>query len=215
MMSNFFGHFWHPNLQCWANFLLYNVLNRKPCTCDGCELDNAPSISAKNNCWFKIQQKVPIDLISHTVSIVLMIKNVVTDAKVGYDFFIEEHYGWAIAIWILMFLPALMCFAMELIVKKCLKSLDKILGLLPIGQVWYHFKVILSLTQLRQEMMEQIDFYSELDYDNLPLDIKDELERRSKIYHEAKDNYSIIMSDLQTQKARPCSFTLFIYTSIP
>ena len=211
----FFWSFFYPSTYHVQQILPSNVLNRKPCTCDGCELDNAPSISAKNNCWFKIQQKVPIDLISHTLSIVLLIKNVVTDAKVGFDYFNEGHTFWAIAIWILMFLPALMCFAMELIVKKCLKSLSKILGLLPVGQVWYHFKVILSLTQLRQEMMEQIDFYSKLDYDNLPSDIKDQLEPRSKKYHDAKDRYNLIMSDLKTMKARPCSFILFICTSIP
>ena len=190
--------------------LTSNVLNRKPCTCDGCELDNAQSITAKNNCWFKFQKKVPTDLISHTISIALLIKNVVTDAKVGFDYLNDGHTFWAIAIWILMFLPALMCFAMELIVKKCLQSLNMILGLLPVGQVWYHFKVILELKKLREDMMEQIDFYAELDYDNLPLNIKDELKRRSKIYHDAKDKYNIIMSDLQTQKARPCTFISFI-----
>ena len=192
-----------------------NVLNRKPCTCDGCELDNAQSISAKNNCWFKFQKKVPTDLISHTISIALLIKNVVTDAKVGFDYFNEGHTFWAIAIWILMFLPALMCFAMELIVKKCLQSLNMILGLLPVGQVWYHFKVILELKQLREKMMEEIDFYSNLDYDNLPSDIKDRLEPSSKNYHDAKDKYNLIMSELKTMKARPCSFILFICTSIP
>jgi len=173
---------------------------RKPCTCDGCELDNAQSISAKNNCWFKFQKKVPTDLISHTISIALLIKNVVTDAKVGYDYFEDGHTFWAIAIWILMFLPALMCFAMELIVKKCLQSLNMILGLLPVGQVWYHFKVILELKQLREKMMEEIDFYSNLDYDNLPSDIKGQLEPSSKNYHDAKDKYNDIMSELKTMK---------------
>ena len=192
-----------------------NVLNRKPCTCDGCELDNAPSISAKNNCWFKFQQKVPTDLILQTLSLGLMTKNVVTDAMTGYWLFIDGHICWAIAIWILMFLPALMCLAMELILKKCFKSLSKILGLLPLGQVWYNIKVILSLKQLREEMMEQIDFYSKLDYDNLTKEIKDQLEPNSKKYHDAKDKYNLIMSDLKTQKACPCSFILFIYTSIP
>ena len=187
-----------------------NVLNRKPCTCDGCELDNAPSISAKNKCWFKFQQKVPTDLISQTLSLVLMTTDVVTDAKTGYLLYRDGHIYWAIATWLLMFLPALLSCVMELMLKNCLKSLSKILGHLPLGQVWYHFKVIWELKQLRGEMMEQIDFYAKLDYDNLPLDIKDELERRSKIYHEAKDKYSIIMSDLQTQKARPCSLISFI-----
>ena len=114
-----------------------------------------------------------------------------------------------------MFLPALMCFAMELIVKKCLQSLNMILGLLPVGQVWYHFKVILELKRLREDMMEQIDFYAQLDYDNLPSDIKDQLEPSSKKYHDAKDKYNLIMSELKTMKARPCSFILFICTSIP
>ena len=206
----FFWSFFYPSTYHVQQILPSNVLNRKPCTCDGCELDNAQSISAKNNCWFKIQQKVPIDLISHTLSIVLLIKNVVTDAWVGYDYFIQGHQGWAIAIWILMFLPALMCFAMELIVKrKCSKSLSKILGLLPVGQVWYHFKVIWDLKQLRDEMIKQKKFYSELDYDNLTKETKDQLEPNSKKYHKAQEDYNIIMSNLQTQKARPCSFISF------
>ena len=58
-------------------------------------------------------------------------------------------------------------------------------------------------------MMEQIDFYAKLDYDNLPLDVKDQLELNSKKYHDAQEKYNIIMSDLQTQKARPCSFISF------
>ena len=148
------------------------------------------------------------------MSIAQLIYNVVTDAKVGYDYFIKGEKFWAIAIWILMFLPALMCFAMELIVKKCLKSLNMILGLLPVGQVWYHFKVILELKQLREDMMEQIDFYAQLDYDNLPSDIKEKLEPSSEKYHVAKDKYNHIMSELKTIKARPCSFILFICTSI-
>ena len=166
-------------------------------------------ISAKNNCWFKFQKKVPTDLISHTISIALLIKNVVTDAKVGFDYLNDGHTFWAIAIWILMFLPALMCFAMELIVKKCLQSLNMILGLLPVGQVWYHFKVIWDLKQLRDEMIKQKKFYSELDYDNLTKETKDQLEPNSKKFHDAQEKYNIIMSDLQTQKARPCSFISF------
>ena len=210
MMSNFFGHFWHPNLQCWANFLLYNVLNRKPCTCDGCELDNIP-FSAKLDCWFKFQQRVPTDLISNFLSWVLMTTDVVTDGKTGYDLFRNGHILWAIATWIIMFLPAVLSLAMEILLEKCWVYIPNVLGHLPIGQAWYHFKIIWRLKQLRNEMLEQIEFYSELDYDNLPSGIKDQLEPRSKKFHDAKDEYNIIMSNLQTQKARPCSFILFIY----
>ena len=164
-----------------------------------------------NKCWFKFQQKVPTDLISQTLSLVLMTTDVVTDAQTGYLLYMAGHIYWAIATWILMFLPALLSFVMELMLKNCLKSLSKILGHLPLGQVWYHFKVIWDLKQLRDEMMKQIKFYSELDYDNLTKEIKDQLEPNSKKYHDAQEKYNIIMSDLQTQKARPCSFILFIY----
>ena len=136
-----------------------------------------------------------------------MTTDVVTDAKTGYLLYLAGHIYWAIATWILMFLPALLSFAMQ---KSCLKSLDKILGHLPLGQVWYHFKVIRKLKQLREEMMEQIDFYKKLNYDNLPPGIKEDLKCRSEKYHEDLDKYKAIMSDLQTQKARPCSFTLFL-----
>ena len=186
-----------------------NILNRKPCPCDDCELDKAPLISAQNKCWFKFKQKVPTDLISQTLSLVLMTTDVVTDAQTGYLLYRAGHIYWAIATWILMFLPALLSFVMELMLKNCLKSLSKILGHLPLGQVWYHFKVIWRLKQLREEMMKQIDFYSELDYDNLTKEIKDQLEPNSKKYHKAQEDYNIIMSNLQTQKARPCSFISF------
>ena len=191
-----------------------NVLNRKPCNCDGCELDNAPSISAKNNYWFKFRQKVPTDLISQTLSLVLMTTDVVTDAQTGYLLYEAGHIYWAIATWILMFLPALLSFVMELMLKNCLKSLSKILGHLPLGQVWYHFKVIWDLKQLRDEMIKQKKFYSELDYDNLTKETKDQLEPNSKKYHDAQEKYNIIMSDLQTQKARPCSFISLHLNSI-
>ena len=190
-------------------FLPSNVPNRKPCECDGCELDNASLISAKNKYWFKFQQKVPTDLISQTLSLVLMTTDVVTDAQTGYLLYEAGHIYWAIATWILMFLPALLSFVMELMLKNCLKSLSKILGHLPLGQVWYHFKVIWDLKQLRDEMIKQKKFYSELDYDNLTKETKDQLEPNSKKYHDAQEKYNIIMSDLQTQKARPCSFISF------
>ena len=140
-----------------------------------------------------------------------MTTDVVTDAKTGYLLYEAGHVYWAIATWLLMFLPALLSFAMELMLKNCLKSLSKILGHLPLGQVWYHFKVILELKQLREKMMEEIDFYSNLDYDNLPSDIKKKLEPSSEKYHVAKDKYNLIMSELKTIKARPCSFILFMY----
>ena len=133
-----------------------------------------------------------------------MTTDVVTDAKTGYILFIDGHTLWALATWLLMFLPAVLSLTMNY--NNCLKSFTKILGHLPFGQVFYHFKVIWRLKQLREEMMEQIKFYSELDFDELPTDIKDQLKLRFLKYHKAKDEYKIIMSDLQTQKARPCSF---------
>ena len=104
---------------------------------------------------------------------------------------------------------------MEILLEKCWVYIPNVLGHLPIGQAWYHFKIIWRLKKLREEMIEEIDFYSELDFDKLPTDIKDQLKPRFLKYHKAKDEYNIIMSDLQTQKACPCSFILFQHTSIP
>ena len=142
-----------------------------------------------------------------------MTTDVVTDVKTGYELFIDGHILWALATWLLMFLPAVLSFTMNC--NNCLNSFTKILGHLPFGQVFYHFKIIWRLKNLRAEMIEEIDFYSELDFDKLPTDIKDQLKPRFLKYHKAKDEYNIIMSDLQTQKARPCSFILFQHTSIP
>ena len=66
-------------------------------------------------------------------------------------------------------------------------------------QVWYHLKVLWELKSLRDEMVAQINYYSQLDYDNLPNDVINQLTERSKKYHKAKKRSKIIMSDLQTQ----------------
>ena len=132
--------------------------------------------------------------------------DVVTDAKTGYDLFINGHILWALATWLLMFLPVALSFTIEILLQNCLNSFTKILGHLPFGQIFYHFKIIRHLKQLRDDMMVQIDFYAKLDFDKIPTDIKEQLIPRSLKYHKAKEEYNIIMSDLQTQKACPCSF---------
>ena len=129
-----------------------------------------------------------------------MTSDVVTDIQTGKEHYDNGNYFWAAATWILMFLPALLSFAMEIMMNSFKESLIKILGHLPLCQVWYHFKVLIKLRQLRNDMMTEIDFYSNLDFDNLPHDIKDQLKARSKQFCEAKKEFNIIMSDLQTQK---------------
>ena len=48
-------------------------------------------------------------------------------------------------------------------------------------------------------MVAQINYYSQLDYDNLPNDVIDQLTEGSIKYHDARKRSKIIMSDLQTQ----------------
>ena len=58
----------------------------------------------------------------------------------------------------------------------------------------------MKLKAASDEMQKQKDDYNKLDFDNLDADIKDQLLQCGHKYHEAREKYSTLVSELQTQK---------------
>ena len=58
----------------------------------------------------------------------------------------------------------------------------------------------MKLKAASDEMKKQMDFYKNLDFDNLGTDIELKLQQCGNEYHEAREQYSTLVSDLQTQK---------------
>ena len=58
----------------------------------------------------------------------------------------------------------------------------------------------MKLKAASDEMKKQMDFYKNLDLDNLGTDIELKLQQCGNEYHEAREQYSTLVSDLQTQK---------------
>ena len=58
----------------------------------------------------------------------------------------------------------------------------------------------MKLKAASDEMKKQMDFYKKLDFDNLGTDIELKLQQCGNEYHEAREQYSTLVSDLQTQK---------------
>ena len=58
----------------------------------------------------------------------------------------------------------------------------------------------MKLKAASDEMKKQKDFYNNLDFDNLETDIELKLQQCGNEYHEAREQYSTLVSDLQTQK---------------
>ena len=58
----------------------------------------------------------------------------------------------------------------------------------------------MKLKAARDEMKKQMDFYKNLDFDNLGTDIELKLQQCGNEYHEAREQYSTLVSNLQTQK---------------
>ena len=117
----------------------------------------------------------------------------------------KEHWDnddklWAIATWVLMFVPPFLSLAMEVMFGKCKISWTRIFGHLPLCQVWYHLHILKQLKSVGDEIRSHPKFYTKLNFDNLPDDIQSQLENRSQAYREAKKKYSTLLADLQTQK---------------
>ena len=58
----------------------------------------------------------------------------------------------------------------------------------------------MKLKVASDEMKKQMDYYNNLDFDNLVPDIEVQLQQCGHEYHEAREKYSTLVSELQTQK---------------
>ena len=117
----------------------------------------------------------------------------------------KEHWDnddklWAIATWVLMFVPPFLSLAMEVMFGKCKISWTRISGHLPLCQVWYQLHILKQLKSVGDEIRSHPKFYTKLNFDNLPDDIQTELRKKCKEHREAKLQYTKLLADLQTQK---------------
>ena len=58
----------------------------------------------------------------------------------------------------------------------------------------------MKLKAASDDMKKQVDYYNDLDFDDLEADIEIRLQECGQKYHEAREEYSTLVSDLQTQK---------------
>ena len=58
----------------------------------------------------------------------------------------------------------------------------------------------MKLKAASDEMKKQMDYYNNLDFDKLEADIEVQLQQCGHNYHEAREEYSTLVSELQTQK---------------
>ena len=58
----------------------------------------------------------------------------------------------------------------------------------------------MKLKAANDEMKKQMDFYNNLDFDKLEANIKVQLQECGDKYHEAREDYSTLISHLQTQR---------------
>ena len=70
-----------------------------------------------------------------------MMYDVYTDIQTGLEHWENEDPRWAIATWVLMFVPALLSLAIEVTFERSKESLIKVVGHLPIFK---HFTTCIS-----------------------------------------------------------------------
>ena len=95
----------------------------------------------------------------------------------------HEHWNnndilWAIATWVLMFVPAMLSLAIEVTLERSKESLIKVMGHLPLFQLFYHIYIIRQLKAQGDEIQDHEKFYTDLDFDDLPDGIQTELRTR-------------------------------------
>ena len=174
------------------------------CQCKGCELDNNPTVVLRNKLVVWFLQKVPVDLIANFFGAVLVTADVATDLQTGLEHWNHGNYLWAITTWTLMFVPPTISMILEMISTKCTltweRSWKKVLGHMPLLQFVYHLHILKKLKEAKNEMAAQIKFYKNLDFDNLPFDIKAQIMDGSQKFQDAMETVSITLSNLQEQK---------------
>ena len=171
--------------------------------CDGCLIDKKPPVSTKKwhqTCLNTLKQKVHYELISNFLATGLMLYDVYTDIQAGREHWNNNDILWAIATWVLMFVPAMLSFAIEVTLERSMESLIKVMGHLPLFQSFYHIYIIRQLKAEGDEIQDHEKFYADLDFDNLPDGIQTELRTRCNKRREAKLQYTKLLANLQTQK---------------
>ena len=89
-----------------------------------------PPISTKKRhekAWNWIKEKMFYDLTLNIFSTIWLLIDIWSDIEAGREHWRNEHYHWAISTWAFMFVPFLICFALEIILNQCsrrIKALD-------------------------------------------------------------------------------------------
>ena len=162
-----------------------------------------PAVSTKKcyqTCWDAFKKKINYDLTSNGLSMLWMMYDIYTDIETGREHWANEDTLWAIATWVLMFVPALLSLAIEVTLERNKESLIKVVGHMPLFQSLYHLHIIRQLKVKGEEIRNHETFYKKLDFDKLPDGIQNDLRKRCKERRESKLEYTKLLANLQTQK---------------
>ena len=146
---------------------------------------------------------VSYDITSNVLSTIWLIFDISSDIETGVEHWKTKHYLWALASWLFMFLPVKISFVMEIVLHRCKWSKEKlwkVLGHLPLCQLFYHFNVLKKLNGERKNMQEKRKYYNDIKYDEFKEENKAELLENANDFVKSKDKYAKLMSDLQDQK---------------
>ena len=188
-----------------SDWSLHSIFPNSSCNgeCDGCLIDKKPPVSTKKwhqTCLNTLKQKVHYDLTSNAISTMWMMYDMYTDIETGREHWANEDRLWAIATWVLMFVPALLSLAIEATLERSMESLIKVVGHMPFFQSLYHLHIIRQLKVKEDEIRNHEKFYTDLNFDDLPDGVQTDLRKTCKERREAKLQYSKLLADLQTQK---------------
>ena len=150
--------------------------------------------------WDAFKKIVNYDLTSNFLTTGLLLYDVYTDIEAGREHWNNNDILWAIATWVLMFVPAMLSLAIEVTLERSKESLIKVMGHLPLFQSFYHIYIIRQLKAKGDEIRDHEKFYTDLDFDDLPDGIQTELRTRCNKRREAKLQYTKLLANLQTQK---------------
>ena len=111
---------------------------------------------------------VSYDITSNVLSTIWLIADISSDIETGVEHYKKEHFLWAMASWLFMFVPVTISFFMEIVLHRCKWSMErlwKVLGHLPLCQVFYYFNVLKKLNGERKNMQEKRKYYNDIKYD--------------------------------------------------
>ena len=126
--------------------------------------------------------------------------DVATDIIAGLEHWYNGDPLWALLTWAIMFIPAILSFVMEVMFKRCSMSWKRVLGHLPLFQVFYHGYILKQLKIEDDNIRGHEEFYSKLNFNKLPETIKTDLKGKITKYEKSKKEYSKLLTELQNQK---------------